>query len=80
MTLPRSPIRSAARTGATDGFSVAKPSAVENPMKSHAEIEEGPAAFERFRKAMKTIVGVRKSDVIDPPKPSRKKKPINRKG
>jgi hypothetical protein len=41
---------------------------------------EGSDAFNRFRKAMKTIVGVRKSDVIDPPKPQRKKKPVGRKG
>jgi hypothetical protein len=49
-------------------------------MKPHVEMEEGSAAFERFRKAMKTIVGVRKADVIDPPKPHRKKRPVNRKG
>ena len=44
------------------------------------EMNEGPAAFDRFRKAMKTIVSVKKSDVIDPPKSHRKKKPANRKG
>ena len=44
------------------------------------EMVEGPAAFDRFRKAMKTIVSVRKSDVLEPPKPTRKKKPANRKG
>ena len=49
-------------------------------MKSHADMIEGPAAFDRFRKAMKTIMSVKKSDVIDPPKPARKKKPVNPKG
>ena len=50
-------------------------------MKPHAhEMDEGPQAFDRFRKAMKTIVSVKKSDVIDPPTPARKKKPVARKG
>jgi hypothetical protein len=49
-------------------------------MKPHSELNEGPEAFERFRKAIKAIVSVKKSDVIDPPKPHRKKKPVNRKG
>ena len=49
-------------------------------MKHAHEMEEGPAAFDRFRKAMKTIVSVKKSDVIEPPKPRRKKRPVNRKG
>jgi len=50
-------------------------------MKPHAhEMEEGPQAFDRFRKAMKAIVSVKKTDVINPPKPSRKKKPSSRKG
>lgn len=44
------------------------------------EMVEGSEAFDRFRKAMKAIMSVKKSDVIDPPKPSRKKKPSNRKG
>jgi hypothetical protein len=48
--------------------------------KTHADMNEGSEAFDRFRKAMKAIVSVKKSDVIDPPKPSRKKKPSNRKG
>jgi hypothetical protein len=48
-------------------------------MKSHLpDVDEGPAAFERFRKAVKTIISVRKSDVIPPSKPHRKKKPVNR--
>lgn len=49
-------------------------------MKPHADMVEGPDAFDRFQKAMKRIVSVKKSDVIDPPKPTRKKKPVNRKG
>lgn len=44
------------------------------------QMTEGPEAFERFRKAMKAIVSVKKADVIDPPKPSRKKKQSSRKG
>jgi hypothetical protein len=44
------------------------------------DMTEGPEAFDRFRKAMKTIVSVKKSDVIDPPRPARKKKPVARKG
>ena len=50
-------------------------------MKSHAaEMHEGPDAFNRFRKAMKTIMSVKKSDVIDQPKPrSKKKKPASHK-
>jgi len=45
-----------------------------------SDMDEGPAAFERFRKAMKAIVSVKKSDVIDPPKPHRKKRTVSRKG
>ena len=46
------------------------------------EMNEGPEAFDRFRKAMKAIVSVRKSDaMIDHPKQrAKKKKPANRKG
>jgi hypothetical protein len=35
------------------------------------QMEEGTQAFERFRRAVKTVLAVRKSDL--PPKPSRKK-------
>jgi hypothetical protein len=51
-------------------------------MKPHPEMTEGPAAFERFQKAMKTIVSVRKSDVMAPLSKTRrrKKKPVSRKG
>jgi hypothetical protein len=36
------------------------------------EIEEGATAFERFRRAVKTVIAVPKSAL--PPKPHRKKK------
>ncbi|MGH6628686.1 MAG: hypothetical protein ACREB3_03025 [Burkholderiales bacterium] len=51
-------------------------------MKPHrAEMHEGPEAFDRFRKAMKTIVFVRKSDILDHPKRrTKKKKPASHKG
>lgn len=42
-------------------------------MKSVApELDEGPAAFDRFRRAVKTILSVPKSAL--PPRPTRKKK------
>jgi hypothetical protein len=52
-------------------------------MKPHAEMIEGPEAWERFRSAMKAIVKVPKSAL--PPTPfgkraSKKKKPVARKG
>ena len=43
-------------------------------------MHEGSEAFDRFRRAMKTIVGVRKGDVVRQPQPRKKKKPANRKG
>lgn len=42
---------------------------------SHAEMHEGPDAFDRFRQAMRTIVKVPKSAVV----PARKKAPAKRK-
>ena len=42
---------------------------------SHADIQEGPEAFDRFRKAMKTIVSVPKSAVV----PARRKTPAQKK-
>jgi hypothetical protein len=41
-------------------------------MKTHVDVEEGPAAFERFRRAVKTLISVPKSAL--PPRQSRKKK------
>jgi hypothetical protein len=35
---------------------------------SHAEMHEGPAAFDRFKKAMRTIVSVPKAAVVPAPK------------
>jgi hypothetical protein len=41
-------------------------------MKKHSpEIDEGPQAFDRFRKAVKTVMTVPKDAL--PPRPSRKK-------
>lgn len=50
-------------------------------MKPQHEMEEGPAALERFRKAMKTIIAVPKSAVVARPKTrSKHKKATTRKG
>ena len=42
-------------------------------------MDEGPEAFVRFRKAVKTIVAVKKGEVTPQTKPRTKKKPANRK-
>ena len=49
-------------------------------MKPPAEIEEGPAAFERFRRAVKTIISVPKPAVAQPETARTKKKRAVRKG
>ena len=41
-------------------------------MKPQIEIDEGSAAFERFRRAVKIVLSVPKTAL--PPRPSRKKK------
>lgn len=47
-------------------------------MKAHPDITEGPEAFDRFRKAVKSIISVPKMAL--PPKPHRQKaKSIKRK-
>jgi DNA adenine methylase len=48
-------------------------------VKPHPEIAEGPAAFERFRQAVKTIVGVPKSAVAARPKAKPRKRRTRRK-
>jgi hypothetical protein len=49
--------------------------------KRTSEVCEGPSALKRFREAMKTIVSVPKSRVMEHDKPlHRKRKPANRKG
>jgi hypothetical protein len=42
--------------------------------KSHAEMHEGQEAFDRFRKAVKTVIAVPKSAL--PPRPHRTKKKV----
>ncbi len=46
-------------------------------MKHSSEMNEGPHAFERFRKAVKTVMAVSKDAL--PPRPHRKKKRAHKK-
>jgi hypothetical protein len=49
--------------------------------KSRTEMTEGPEAFERFRKAMTTIVAVPKTVVVEREKArTKRKRPAARKG
>ena len=51
------------------------------PMKSHTEMHEGPEAFDRFRKAMTTIVSVPKTIVVEREKArTKRERPAYRKG
>ena len=43
-------------------------------VKPHPEMNEGPSVFDRFQKAMKTIIAVPKDAVAERPKPQKKKR------
>ena len=48
---------------------------------SSSDMHEGPEAFDRFRKAMKTIIAVPKSAITDRQKTrAKKKRPASHKG